>query len=331
MINMTKQKQICVSLLFVLLFLTDATADQIFPSQVNKNECKEKRIDSESIIRKCYDADGILENEKTIRNGKMTVWKTYYKNSQIQSVMHFENDKRVGESRTYYENGNIKGIYDHDIGKSQVFYENGKPQYFENEETGETKDFFKSGGVLIRNSKQGTMKQFNEYGIIEKESFKQDDVTIIEKTYQYGLLIREKIEKNGEYVQEKTFKKNGISKSYHAGFLHEITYKDDEFDGLAREYYKNGTIHKEYFRKGNNIYYGPLRTYYENGELSSEINLEDSKKHGFSKYYSDNGKLEKEEVYENGKLVSIKEYDGEGNLLPELKKIGRRAPSLKVK
>lgn len=42
--------------------------------------------------------------------------------------------------------------------------------------------------------------------------------------------------------------------------------------------------------------------YYENGNLECEIPFENGKRHGIEKWYYENGNLIKESLYENGEL-----------------------------
>lgn len=60
-----------------------------------------------------YTSTDIKKSESyyTINNGKKAnegEWKTWYPNSQLKSIEHYENDKREGKLTTYWENGTLK-------------------------------------------------------------------------------------------------------------------------------------------------------------------------------------------------------------------------------
>ena len=60
---------------------------------------------------------------------------------------------------------------------------------------------------------------------------------------------------------------------------------------------------------------GPVKTYYPNDTLKSEINYADSVRNGAAKFYYPNGKLEREINYSNGKVDGVvKEYYDNGNV-----------------
>ena len=61
------------------------------------------------------------------------------------------------------------------------------------------------------------------------------------------------------------------------------------------------------------------KKYYENGNLEIETPFENGKLHGVEKWYYENGNLECEIPYQNGKLHGVeKEYDENGILMSEI-------------
>lgn len=60
----------------------------------------------------------------------------------------------------------------------------------------------------------------------------------------------------------------------------------------------------------------PLKTYYENGNLKSEINYSDSVREGEAKFYFENGNLKEKLNYVNGKVNGLVEiYDEDGDMI----------------
>ena len=53
---------------------------------------------------------------------------------------------------------------------------------------------------------------------------------------------------------------------------------------------------------------GPVKFYYDNGQLKSEGTKKDGKLDGLWKYYDSNGQLMEEGTYKNNKLIDSKEY-----------------------
>lgn len=66
---------------------------------------------------------------------------------------------------------------------------------------------------------------------------------------------------------------------------------------------------------------GVRREYYENGNLKSEEEYKDNKKHGTARYYNEVGGLYMEEDWDNGQITGHRGYDLLGKLDYEVKSI----------
>ena len=89
-----------------------------------------------------------------------------------------------------------------------------------------------------------------------------------------------------------------------------------EKTSVARYYYRT----KELLGVSNfrgALRHGLTTTYYKSGKILQEINYSEGEKHGTAREYYETGELKTEEVYENGTLLSRKEYSIAGELLGE--------------
>jgi len=72
-------------------------------------------------------------------------------------------------------------------------------------------------------------------------------------------------------------------------------------------YYCNGNKRIEFYHMGIGAE-GKMTKWYANGNLESESYFESNEPINRWKYYNQNGELIREEIYENGKLTSTKDY-----------------------
>ena len=88
------------------------------------------------------------------------------------------------------------------------------------------------------------------------------------------------------------------------GKLREVNITDTEIrEGIA------------YVKGETEAFTGIIKLYYENGNLESESNFKDGKQEGLSKLYYENGDLESEGNYKDGKGEGLaKEYYENGNI-----------------
>jgi hypothetical protein len=73
------------------------------------------------------------------------------------------------------------------------------------------------------------------------------------------------------------------------------------------KYHCNGKKHVEFTRLGN-YPEGLFRSWYENGNLESELFYKDEKWDGEQKYYNTDGKLEQIQIYKDGELMKSTNY-----------------------
>lgn len=88
----------------------------------------------------------------------------------------------------------------------------------------------------------------------------------------------------------------------------EVAYcKGYKFTGTATQKHPNGAVKGQYpFVEGH--LHGAVKEFYDNGQQSVETNFEHGKRHGLNRYWSKEGKLTKEQVYDHDKSVSEKHF-----------------------
>lgn len=121
-------------------------------------------------------------------------------------------------------------------------------------------------------------------------------------------------------LQEGSYKDNqrqGIWKQYldDGTISSEITFVDDEPNGYAKNYFPNGQVSEEGIWK-NDLWIGEYKAYYENGKLIYNWNFnENGQRTGTQKYYHENGKLMIEGNWNQGKEMGIiKHFNEKGEL-----------------
>ena len=79
------------------------------------------------------------------------------------------------------------------------------------------------------------------------------------------------------------------------------------FTGIARAAHSDGKPKSEYpFENGR--LHGVVREWWDNGVQSTETHFENGKRHGSNKYWDREGKLTKEQIYDQDRSVSEKHY-----------------------
>ena len=255
-----------------------------------------------------FNKDGLLDGES----------RQYYEEGDIKSISPFKNNVADGTFISYYQNGNIKEKHTYKNGNEEgegiFYYENGKL---------EEKYFMKNGKL------DGEAINYFEDGKIKNKAIFKDGVTLEEEIYKDNE-IRKNTFKNGEIVQQDIYSKNKILKAKKSllenGKMKIISYyengnKEEEvfvinelFDGEAFKYYPSGKLrNKSFFKDGKRE--GESLTYYENGKLKKKILYKNGVRNGEASEYYESGIIKQKAYFINDKLE--KEdlyYDEKGNL-----------------
>ena len=228
----------------------------------------------------------------------------YYEEGDIKSISPFKNNVADGVFISYYQNGNIKEKHIYKNGNKEgegiFYYENGKL---------EEKYFMKNGKL------DGEAINYFEDGKIRNKSIFKDGVLLEEEIYKDNE-IRKNTFKNGEIVQQDIYSKNKILKakkfllengkmkiiSYYenGNKQEEIFVMNELFDGDAFAYYPSGKLkEKDFFKNGKRE--GEAIIYYENGNVKQKSLFKNNKREGDLSMYYPSGKLLQTEKYVNGK------------------------------
>ena len=241
-----------------------------------------------------FNKNGLLDGES----------RQYYEEGDIKSISPFKNNVADGVFISYYQNGNIKEKHIYKNGNKEgegiFYYENGKL---------EEKYFMKNGKL------DGEAINYFEDGKIRNKSIFKDGVLLEEEIYKDNE-IRKNTFKNGEIVQQDIYSKNKILKakkfllengkmkiiSYYenGNKQEEIFVMNELFDGDAFAYYPSGKLkEKDFFKNGKRE--GEAIIYYENGNVKQKSLFKNNKREGDLSMYYPSGKLLQTEKYVNGK------------------------------
>ena len=228
----------------------------------------------------------------------------YYEEGDIKSISPFKNNIPDGIFISYYQNGNIKEKHTYKNGNEEgegiFYYENGKL---------EEKYFMKNGKL------DGEAINYFEDGKIRNKSIFKDGVLLEEEVYQDNEIIKNTF-KNEEIVQQDIYSKNKVLKAkkffLENGKMKIISYyengnKEEEvfvinelLDGEALVYYPSGKLkEKDFFKNGKRE--GEAIIYYENENVKQKSLFKNDKREGDLFMYYPSGKLCQTEKFINGK------------------------------
>ena len=241
-----------------------------------------------------FNKNGLLDGES----------RQYYEEGDIKSISPFKNNVADGVFISYYQNGNIKEKHIYKNGNKEgegiFYYENGKL---------EEKYFMKNGKL------DGEAINYFEDGKIRNKSIFKDGVLLEEEVYQDNEIIKNTF-KNEEIVQQDIYSKNKVLKAkkffLENGKMKIISYyengnKEEEvfvinelFDGEALVYYPSGKLkEKDFFKNGKRE--GEAIIYYENENVKQKSLFKNDKREGDLFMYYPSGKLRQTEKFINGK------------------------------
>ena len=197
-----------------------------------------------------YNKNGLLDGES----------REYYEEGDIKSISHFKNDIPDGVFISYYQNGNIENKY----------------AYVNGQANGEYFSYYENGKLEER--------YFLKNGEIDGEAFAY---------YPSGKLRGKEVQKLG--------KREGESIIYHenGNIKQKSTFKNDKREGDLFIYFPSGKL-RQTEKYINGKIEGEVIEYYESGTIKEKayfINDKQEKEHFF---YDKKGKLIKTDIYKNG-------------------------------
>ncbi len=236
---------------------------------------------------------------------------TFYLKPSFWNRLFSNNSKKkiTGLLFEKYENGNLK--YECEIingvvsGIKRVYYENGK---------------LKFESTYVKGIEFGIQKVYYENGLIEDEISIKNGIKdgFARKWYKNGKLCRELNYKNdvldgtcryyrisGQIISEHKYKfkeedlKDITSHSWRSVKVNQTEYDINSHLLTTGSYNRNPEVIPD-------ILNGTQREWFENGKIKSIENYNLGKKDGLQKFYFENGFIEKEEIWKNNILISMK-------------------------
>jgi len=257
-----------------------------------------------------YHTNGSVSSEGGIIDGKPEgYWRSYYENGKIKSEGNRKNFELDSLWKFYNEAGKLvleityfhgkkNGIKSSYLDK-EIIRENFKNDIKE----GYTRYYYPDGKIkqdipFIHGQEQGFGK---EYGV---------DGTIITLTeYKRGFIIdRLRINRKDENGR----KQGGWYLFYPGGAIQtEGFYKDDKKNGYFKEYTENGDLLKvsKYIddvlqTEAQEIQKLDIRrSYYPNGKVRVTAMFRNEVQEGLQQIYDSTGKIEKSQIFQNGKVI----------------------------
>lgn len=235
--------------------------------------------------------DKNIKNKYNLERGVINgAFKSYHQNGNPKEIIHFIQGQLTGEREEFYENGILKYKVEKDSIEDLLihtwYYENGNPKKLEsklrdkNKKRGDHKEWFESGqllrsGMYISEFQPGGYwQEFYQNGQKKFETeYKGRDNQLINFWNEQG----EQTLKNG--TGHCVFEGQMFSDLF---MRYESEYKDFKRHGVQRSF-SNGIL-THYEEINNGMPDGVTRSFYKNGNLEREI------------------------IYDNGRILSNKEF-----------------------
>ncbi len=295
--SLFKKKFIGYSYLWIMIFglCFEGNAQEIDPNGKNVFYYENGRKASEGYFKdglpvgiwKSYYEDGTI---KSIGQKKLglsdSLWIFYDEEGRKRKTFQYENDKKNGCAVFLDTLGNVV---------KEMFYINDVPQ-------GERVEYFPDGNIksfveIIDGKEEGLLLEYNEDGIV-----------ITEALYDNGFLKDQ--QKYNRYDEEG--KKTGVWRTYfkNGDIASEIVYKAGSKNGLSKIYNKKGKLIDLQKMQGDTVaghrdelvIIDLYKTFYPNGNLKLIGGINQGKKNGIFREYSEDGEIINGYIYANDTL-----------------------------
>jgi antitoxin component YwqK of YwqJK toxin-antitoxin module len=231
----------------------------------------------------CVDEDG--KEFDLAFSGDLT---TYYSDKKVKEIIPLSKGIIVGTFKSFYNNGKPK---------EEIYYSNGQ-------QTGERIEYYENGNKKFSIAKSEKPKGNLHSHFYENGNPKSTEIYISEydrdgKWIQYypnGQMKSETEFINKEFFVQNCWKEDGtqILKDGTGLYINEYSIFDGVIDRNEQEY-------KNYKRHGKQYSYS-------NDKLTLYQEMAEGKEHGITRTYDDNGNIEVETIYDNGKEISKKKF-----------------------
>ena len=238
---------------------------------------------NKELHRAGYADDQKVEEGKYLDSKKYGIWKEYYPNTNIKSIITYENNRPSGYAKMYHDNGKIKeeGLWKNNrwVGDYKMYYDNGNVQH----------DFtFNEGG-----KREGEQKYYHENSELAIEgNFKNGKEAGVIKEYN----------ENGELKATKNFNEGNVDVASIKEYNTKPVAKAPE--KISTDMPKAIVTKEEKPTTGATALNGKHTLYNKNKQVSKDGIFKDNRLMDGKAYtYNENGLLERVMVYKNGSYV----------------------------
>jgi len=240
-----------------------------------------------------------------------------YSNGKPKEVGTYVDGKKNGEYITYYENGNVRSYANYIFGKRQGiqkdYFSNGQLQHelecVNDVCHGISKTYYKDGKIQAssRNKngvKDGKLVAYNKDGVLTTKEDWDNGKLVGESVYYYD---------SGQIRRRVVLDKKGNVKTtesyYEDGKRNYFSNVDKNGNGMNYSIYPNDTIMSKNYVKNHKLC--KEETFTDQGKRKKIIEYNEDRTYKNIKDFDASGNLKRDTNYENQKIVTSIEYEGD--------------------
>jgi len=253
----------------------------------------------------------IMRKGHYVSGQKEGVWDEYYPNGNVKTSITYRQNRQNGYAKIFYENGKLseEGIWRGNrwTGQYKFYHQNGNPSYVwnfddEGKRTGEQKYFYENGQLRIEGNwqegkEQGVIKEYYVTGKLRAESewkFGKTD-GMVKEYYENGSLKAEKVFNDGVYDPNS-------SKLYANKTTQTVVEPVNQDTVKTVPVVDNGT--ELFTGTGFHRIYNSKKQLEQEGDFKSGV-LYNGKRF----YYNEKGEHTKTAIYQEGRIVEVKDAE----------------------
>ena len=274
---------------------------------------------------KKFDEKGTLILQGSYVNDKRSGdWKSFFSSGKLKSNYTYIDGLLEGEYKEYFENGKLNEQSNYKKGKQDgddiCYNEDGKLYIQSRYEKGrlrELKYYDKTGKEIYSATTRNGAGNFIYYdasgnktyeGFLTKDGDKDGKTTYY---YKNGKISEVDMFKKGSQEGEKTT-------YYRTGALHEkTTYSDNQENGYYTSLHENGNLRYTGWMVNDNKQ-GEHQEYNVLGGIVNNANYRNNSLDGYYEFYNCNGKKYEEQLYDEGWVKHITQFDSTGKAVVEM-------------
>lgn len=296
----------------------------------------------------------VYQHSQNIEANRLYPYEKYYDNGTVRESgnrigRRYDDDRRHGEITTYYMDGAVKSIETYKMGElfgiSQSYHPNGKLMAkgsFKGSKSDYVNEIGIPDGTWVYYHKSGRIDDERTYAegkLLSSNRFKLCfDSTGLVRTIAKGELFTGSLVKQGivntSYIFPNLYTtqvKNGEFDGHYCSYYTigdelvlaaTTTRRNGKRDGVSKYYHTNGQLDTDAFYVDGNEE-GVYTTYYADsvatephGQVQYSCNYKNGERHGTARSYNDNGTLNEETEYFEGKKNGVsRKYRPDGRLV----------------